>query len=307
VQSDSATVIVSAKELTEQIGKSPSNAELYYQRAQIYFNEKYLDKSMADIEEAIRLNTGNALYHFFKGKLLYAMNQTLKASDEYEAAIKLKPDYTEAKLKLAELYYIVKEHQRSLDDLNSILAADPSNAVAYYFKGMNLKEMKDTAKAIDAFQSAYENDKLFYDAAIQLGLIYTARNNRLAAEYFSSAIRINPKNEEAYFARGVFYQQSKRYEEALLDYRKVIALNPSSDLSYYNVGYINFETQHLDEALRNWDICIRMNNANLKAYYMRGLVYEMKRDKEKAKLNYTYVLRLDPTYELARLALGRLK
>lgn len=304
---DTSTLVnTTAKELSKQIEKDASNPELYYQRSVIYFNESYLDRSLADIDQAINYNRQNPLYYYFKGKVLYSMNQTLKASDAYEQAIKLKPDYTEAKLKAAELYYVVKEHAKSLLYLNSIIAVEQSNAVALYFKGMNLKELKDTTSAIDAFQSAFENDRNFFDAAMQLGLLHSNKNAKLALEYYSAAIRSNPKTDEAWFARGVLYQTNKKFNEALADYRKVIAINPSNDNAYYNVGYINYETKHFDEALRNWNICIQMNNNHVKAYYMRGLVYELQHNKEDAKLNYDYALQLDPHFELAKEGLNRI-
>ncbi|MEI6508675.1 MAG: tetratricopeptide repeat protein [Bacteroidota bacterium] len=307
VSTDSTILSNSVKDISINIEKDPANAELIYQRAQIYYNQKVLDKSLSDIEQAINIDKKNPVYYYFKGRILYALNKTLKASDAYEEAVKLKPDYTEAQLKAAELYYIVKEHARSLRYLDAIISRESENAVAHFFKGMNHKEMKDTAKAIDDFQKAYEFDKNFYDAVIQLGLIYMARNNKLANEYFSSAIRINPKNDEAYFDRALYFQNIHQYKQAILDYRKVLSINPSNDIAYYNVGYINFETKHFDEAIRNWNICIQMNNNYTKAYYMRGLVYEMQNDKKNAKLNYEYTLQLEPNFDLAIEALHRLK
>jgi tetratricopeptide (TPR) repeat protein len=308
-QSNTDSVITnsSINELTIQIEKDASNSELYYQRSVTYFNELKYEKSLQDIDQAIVYSKQNPLYYYFRGNILSAMNQTLKAAEAYEYAIKLKPDYREAELKIAELYFIVKEHQKSLYYLNIVIAKEPANANAHFFKGMNFKEGKDTMKAIQEFQSAYEYDKNFYDAAMQLGLIFSAKNNKIAEEYFSSAIRMQPRNEEAYFARAVYFQNNDKYTDALMDYRKVIAVNPSRFDAYYNVGYINFETKHFDEAIRNFDFCIQMNNNYPQAYYMRGLTEEINGNKAKAKLNYDFVLQLDPTFELAIEALKRIK
>jgi len=302
---DSVAVNISTGELSMKIAKEPANPELYYQRSVVYFNEKNFEKSLQDIDQAISYNKQNPLYFYIKGNILFSMNETLKSAQAYESSIKLKPDYTEALLKASELYFIVKEHQKSFYYLNTIISKDPTNANAHFFKGMNFKELKDTAKAIQEFQSAYENDKYFYDAAIQLGLIYSTRNDKMAAEYFTAAINIQPRNEEAYFARGVYYQNIQKYTEALMDYRKVIAFNPSKFEAYYNVGYINFDTKHFDDAIRNFDFCIQMNNNYPQAYYMRGLTEEIRGNKEKAKVNYEYVLQFDPNFELAKEALKR--
>lgn len=288
------------RSLSEQIEKDPENGELYYRRAVMYYEDKYLDRALADIEDAVKIDAMNPLFQFYKGRVLYAMNRTQEAAKAYESALAVKPDYQEATMKLAELYYVVKEHTKSINHLNMVLAADPGNADALFYKGMNQKEMKDTLKAIASFQKALENDKDYYDAAMQLGLLFAAKKDPIAIEYFSTAIRLNPRSVEAYFGRAYYYQLTKQYQKALFDYRKVIDFDPSNDKAYYNVGYINFEAQKYDEALRSWNICIQMNNHNIDAYYMRGLLHEARKNYKDALLNYQFALELDPNYTLAK-------
>jgi tetratricopeptide (TPR) repeat protein len=312
-QTDSALVDSSSgldnrvSSITQQIVNNPNNAELYYDRSVIYFEDKYLDLALSDIEHAIQIDSLNPLFHFYKGRICYAMNKTIMSSQAYEQAITLKPSYVEARLKLGELYYIVKEHQKSLAQLNAISSYEKGNATSYYFKGMNYKEMMDTNRAINAFQTAFEYDPNFYDASLQLGILYTYRGSKLALEYLNSCLRLNPKSDEAYFARAFYYHKNFMYKESISDYRKVIAINPSSTFAYYNVGYINFELNHFDEAIRNWNICIQMDNQYINAYYMRGLVNEMSGKKEDARLNYKYVLEIDPKNAMAQLGLKRLE
>jgi tetratricopeptide (TPR) repeat protein len=296
-----------AKELSKLIESDPENPENYYERARIYYNQKYLDRALADIEDAIRYNPQYALYYFYKGKILYAMNRTLEASKSYEQAIALDPKYEEAQMRLAELYFLAKEHEKSVNLLNTVIANNPQNPDAQFFKAMNQKETGDTSRAVASFQKALDLDPSYYDAAMQLGLLFANKKDRLALEYFNAALRLQPKSEEVYFARAYFYQLQKEYKKALMDYRKVIDLNPSSFTAYYNVGVINFDAVKMDEALRSFDICVRMNPEYLPAYYMRGLVYEYKGDKEQARINYQFVVEANPDYALAKEALKRVK
>jgi tetratricopeptide (TPR) repeat protein len=50
-----------------------------------------------------------------------------------------------------------------------------------------------------------------------------------------------------------------------------------------------------------------MDNQYINAYYMRGLVNEMSGKKEDARLNYKYVLEIDPKNAMAQLGLKRLE
>lgn len=293
------------KALSSQIESDPENGELYYQRANIYFTNKLLNRALLDMDDALKSDAQNPLYHFFRGRILYAMNKTQEAAKSYERAIVLKPDYEDAQMKLAELYYVVKEHTKSINLTNSLIAQRPTNATAYCLRADNQRELKDTLRAIASYQKALELDEKYYDAAMQLGLLLAAKKNKTAKEYFTTAIRINPKSAEAYFGRAYYYQQVGELQKALFDYRKVIDIDPSSDKSYYNVGIINFDAQKYDEALRSWDICIQMNNQNVDAYYMRGLVHELRKKYKDALLNYQYALELNPEYALAKEGLAR--
>lgn len=295
------------KEASAAIEKDPSNPEMYYRRALSYYNLKYLGRAEADINDAMRLDAQNPLYAFQKGKICYAMNKTLDAEKAYLSAIALKPDFIEAQMKLAELYYIVKKHRESLNLLNSITVKQPNKQDAYFFKGMNYKETGDTGKAISNFQKALEYDHAYYDAAVQLGILYTAAGDKAAYDYLTSAVKMQRTNPEAYFMRGYYFQTRKEFQKALFDYRKVVDLDPSNALAYYNVGCINFDVKQYKEALRAFNISIQMQPTNVQAYYMRGLVHEIEGNKEDARLNYRYALEQDPNFELASERLKMLK
>lgn len=307
VATNQQVVTSDVKELSRQIESSPENPELYYKRSVVYFQDKYLDLALADITESTRLDSLMPLYHYHKGRVEYAMNKTVSAEQSYLKAIAIKPDYEEAKMKLAELYYIVKMHPKSIELVNAVINQNKKNANAYFLRGMNQKETGDTARAIASFQKCIEVDADFYDAAMQLGIILTARRSKTAYDYLTAAIRMQPRNTEAYFARAYYSQMVNRFQDALIDYKKVIDLDPSNADAYYNVGYINFQAKQYKEALRAWNICVQMNNEYTEAYYMRGLLHEIQGNKTDARVNYEFALKLDPTYELAQKGLENLK
>ncbi len=213
--------------ISKQIEENPDNAELLYKRSNAYQYLAYLNKAEADINQAIILDSINPLYRFYQGKLLYAMNQTIKASQSYQKAIDLKPDFTEAKMKLAELYFLVKKHKESINLVNSVIASDNSNAVAFQLKALNYKDMADTAAAVRYFQAAIERDPNDYDSHLFIARIFDAMHNKLAIEYFNAALRIKPNGLDALFGRAVLYQRNKLYKAALKDYRKIITADPT--------------------------------------------------------------------------------
>lgn len=295
------------RSISAELEKDSRNPELYYRRAQMYLQTKDPVLALPDIDDAIRLDSLDPMYHFTKARILYALNRTLNAEQSYLKTIELKPDFEEAKMKLAELYLIVKEHQKSIDLLNDVVASNKRNAAAFFFRGMNQKEMGDTAKAIASFQRAFESDEAFYDAAIQLGLLYTAKKNPIALEYLNAAIKMQPRSVEAYFSRAYYYQETKEFQKALIDYKKVIDLDPANSDAYYNVGVINYDVKQYAAAVKSLDYCVQMNPEMPEAYFMRGLAYEKLGDKSEALINFEHLRKMGVVSDELNQALKRIR
>lgn len=297
----------SAQAISAEIEKNPTNPELYYRRANAYFDEQYLDKALADVEEALVLAENNPLYMFLKARILYAMNRTVESAKVYEQIIAIKPDFDDARLKLAELYLVVKEHKKSVDLLNVLLANNKANTNALFVKGMNLKEMGDTAGAVQAFQKAYEVDASFYDAAMQLGILYAALGNKIALDYYVAAARINPKSAEPPYNAGVFMQQKGEFKKAIFMYKQALKADPQFYLAYFNAGIIAARNKRFEEAIDHFNQVVRLEGGYIDAYYMRGVCYEELKNYEDAKLNYEQVLEMDTNHKMAKAALNGLR
>src|SRR5437870_1440211 len=65
---------------------------------------------------------------------------------------------------------------------------------------------------------------------------------------FGQAIRLNPKDAEAYYNRGNAYRRLKQDPAALNDYSAAIKLNPDDARSYTNRGSILFDARRYEAA-----------------------------------------------------------
>jgi tetratricopeptide (TPR) repeat protein len=96
-------------------------------------------------------------------------------------------------------------------------------------KGSIYKESGDTARAISSLVTATEQDNAFEDAFYDLGIIYAARKNPLAMEYYNSALRINPTNANILYARAKLLQDLGKIDEAIVEYESMILKNKECD------------------------------------------------------------------------------
>jgi len=308
ISRDTSATNQAITELNQKIQSDPGNAALYHQRAQLYFNNQEFPKSLEDIQKAVSLDSTQAPYHMLLADLQFAANKTLLAKESFEKVLMLDPKNKVANMKLAEIYFYVKQYKKSIEYIDGVLREDRHDAKAYFMKGMNFKEMGDTNNAVSSFQTCIEQDQDYYPAFMQLGILMHARHNPLAVQYYTGAIRINPESEEAFYGRGLYYQDHDQLDKAIQDYTTISQINPQNKQAYFNLGYIHYTYLKVyDQAIKHYNKAIETDPAYAEAYYNRGLCYEALGNVAPAKADYMKALQLRPGYELAEHGMRRVQ
>ncbi len=280
--------------LNAKVADEPNNAENYYIRSKYFFDNKKQFEALADIAHAIKLQPENPLYHFMGGEYLFAIGKTRRCADAMLEAVRIKPDYTDAWHKLSELYIIGKDFDSAQWCFKQLETLDPTNPKTPFFKGEMYKDIKaDTGHAVALFQKATELDGTYWQAWLQLGIIFSARNNPLCMQYFSNVLRNNKNNVEALYARGDFLRRTGKFSNAENDFKFVKQLDPGHYLANYNLGVIYFQQNKLPQALDEFTMTIEKKEGYAYAWYSRGLVYYQMGNKANAKNDLEKCIELD--------------
>jgi tetratricopeptide (TPR) repeat protein len=292
-------------ELNAKIGSSKDDPELYYQRANAYYKAESYDEAIADMKAAIGMDSTNIDYLHLLGDIYMDYYKSKEALDIMYRAVALYPDRIPTLLKLSEFQLILKRNRQSLKTVDNILKIDPQHPEAFFMLGMNLKETGDTVKAINAFQTAVENDPDLLDGWLILGKLYDQLDNPLAPRFFDNVLRIDSMNMEASLGKATHYHRRGDLEEALKVYAEIIEKDPQFADAHYNTGLVYLEQEKLDKALKSFNIAIEVDPTYSRAYYYKGLILESQGDKAGARDNYKQALNIDPRYQYAREALNR--
>lgn len=110
------------------------------------------------------------------------------------------------------------------------------------------------------------------------------RDNRLkeAIEECGKAIRLDPRNPQAYYWRGLVYLKTGEHDPALEDFRVAVGLKPDFREAHDNLGWIYSRKNLPDEALFHLSRSIELNGENAWAFYHRALVFQRKGERQKA-------------------------
>jgi tetratricopeptide (TPR) repeat protein len=295
-------------DINARILKEPKNLDLYIERANYYAKERNFSAAMDDAKRVLAIDSSKAKYLLTAGDIYFFAGQTRRSNELFTRLVDLHPDNKDGLLRMAQLKHYLKKYQEELVLLDRVLRIDVNNSQAYFMKGMTFKEIGDTAKAISSMQTAVEQAPDYYNAYIQLGLLYATKNNSLAANYYLNALKVQPQSAEAMYNLGMFYQNTDDYNKALETYNTLLQAHPNHFDAHFNLGYLHtVKLNEPDKGLDYFGLCLKDDPKNPRGYYGMGFCYKKKGDIGNAEAMFKQALVISPNYENAIIELNKLK
>ena len=122
------------------------------------------------------------------------------------------------------------------------------------------------------------------------------------------ALELSPNDLHAVALLGWAQMHQEKYDDALLNFQRVLMKEPANALARINVGYICLKKRIFGEAIEHLSKAIRLDNdakATLYAHYYLGLVYLEREMYEDAQTFFRKSLTLGPNLLEAYYELGR--
>jgi len=282
--------------LTALIANDSLNAVLYFERAGLHMKARSLDPGVSDLQRAVQLDSVNANYWLKLGVLHYAMQQSRYARDCWEKCSNLDAENIDCRLNLAEMYLAVGELKRGQKKLNEVLDFDPKSSSALFLTGNYALMEEDTLKAMKYIQAAINEDQDLFKAYDQMGVLYSAKGDLLALDYFNAALRLKPYRYDIHYKVGMFYQSLQAFDEAVQAYQRALEVNPEHKTSLHNIAVIAIFTGDHPKAVTYFTKAIAVDASYLEAYFGRAYAYELMGDLVKSESDYRTSLMLDPAY-----------
>lgn len=282
--------------LSQQIKSNPGNPGLYFNRANAYFAYGNLKFALQDYEKAYFMDSLNAPFVLGLSDCLFEIGNAQGSIEILEKFTRIQPENIDVLNELALSYFLLPQPKYGLaiDTYNKVLKIDIQNADAYFYKGLIYKETGDTLKAISNFQTCTEVDPDYYDAFMQLGIIYAAQKNPIAIKYYNNALSVNDTSKEAEYGIAKYFQDAGDLSKAIDYYRKLIIKDPQDADALYNLATIYYGIDSIETAYRYFELTIKQSPARAFAYYGKGLCAERLKKTDEAIAYYKQAVNLDP-------------
>ena len=306
-EKESAVELSSNDSLRRVLKNDSTDARALARLALLELQERDLKKSQLAANKAIRLDSNDTYVLESFGDVFFVLNQTRKSRDVWTRCAEIDENNVGCRLKLAELYFAVRNYKPALDWLNEVLLIEGRNANALFLKGNVFKEMGDTANAIKFIQSAIDADPAYFDAYEQLGVVYAAKDDSLAVVYYKKAIELRPNEPNTYYNLGVCHQEREEWNRALEAYAAAVQIAPSHYNSHYNMGYINVLLSSWNQGAVHFTDALNVKQDFYQALYGRAYCLEMMGDVRRAKADYEAALNMKVDYQPAKEGLARVE
>lgn len=287
------------EEVNDLIGQDPDNPNHYHTRSYLHYYNGDIDLAINDVKKAIEIDE-QAPFYYSKGVFFHSQLKLSEARTAFEQAVDMDPEIPGARNFLAKIALVNNNYDKAMRYVNDELKMDVHNAEGYFLKGVIYEELRDTANAMSSFLTATEQNSRYYEAYIRLGVLTAAKKDPLSLEYYRNALDIKTNSTEALYNRARFYQDTRQYDLAVMDYQRIIQTNPSYALSYYNLGYMYAEYDTLyNKAIGYYHVALANDPGNFlpQTYYNLGVAHFRNNAEDSAVYYFRKAIDADDDYQ----------
>jgi clan AA aspartic protease (TIGR02281 family) len=264
-------------------------------RGDIYYRIENYEKTFEDYAIALKLSPTDPEIYIDRAQIYFEMNQYSKAEADYRQALKIDESLVVPYAGLARNYINQKNYVEAEKVLNQLIKLAPDYAPGYKFKARAYFEQKKYDEAIEViFYCFLLDDK---DKSVRsLFLEYSEKNYSLAFSKINAEISSNPYKELWFFVRAQLFERKYNYKAAISDYTKLMELtdidNKSNILSYRAKCFSN--AGMYEESIIDYSEAISIDSTDAYNYGFRGDVKRLMGDYNGAKEDFTKAIGVEP-------------
>jgi tetratricopeptide (TPR) repeat protein len=323
--------------LKEVLKDNPKDNDAIAMRAALMLttgNRDQINLAANDLQALVTKSPTNHLYHFNLARALIAKGDIDGAKLQLEEAIKIRSDFTAARVMLGRLYGAKGDPARSLKEAEGVIAIDRNNLQAHLMRSNALLTLGDKDKArqeLAAITKAYPQN---LEARYQTGfLAFQDKDYKKSEQIYGDLFRANPKD-----ARGLageteslaaqnrlgdaiketqlaiekepqrqdlkqvlakFYVRSERYNDAIAIYQNLLTQDPRSQSLLWQLGETQRRKGDLNAAIDTFRRCSQSAPSDTSCLTQLGMIYEGTGKTDQSKPIWEQILKIQPDHALA--------
>ncbi|MGH9746640.1 MAG: tetratricopeptide repeat protein [Candidatus Acidiferrales bacterium] len=253
------------------------NWEAHYNLALAYIHTGDPTRAAAELHAAVHEKPDSATSHFALGTLLYSQKKLAPAAAEFDAVLKIDPNFPGAAVNLAQVQIAQGNPPAAIALLQKTLAQPPvpeQVVPVTVALGLAYSQAGQPAKATETLQQLVAAHPDSADAHLGLGVLQAgAQPPQLDAAIaeFREALRLDPHKDEARLAVGRAFISQEKFSDAVAPLREYVEREPLDFQGYYIAGLAYKGLQQWDPAAELLQRAARLNPSSYEVRYNLGL------------------------------------
>ena len=286
--------------LRDAVARDPSNeqrrlvlADFFLDRNDLLSAEQVLLEAIAQLPYASQLQFGVAA-------LYRKMDQEAKARDRYTALIheyNEKPVGLEAKVKLAEMDFLVGKQAEAERQVQDVLKQNPRSTEGLILTGRMALTRRNGKDAVQAFRTVLHDQPELATVHYLLGQAHQlVGDTNLAKDSFERAVALYPDQVDAKRSLALLDSRSGRHQQARARLEELLKQRPNDIIALDMLMALNVVTKNWQEAERTLTRLRQLSGGNQSvALLAEGRFYEAQRRLSEASLAYERAAALAPS------------
>jgi tetratricopeptide (TPR) repeat protein len=282
----------------EKLGKK--NAEVQVHIAQAYFDYGKTVKAQDILSKAQQTNMDYSPIYLLQGDMKMKENNIGEATAKYESALYFNDKDKLAYIKLANIYTGMGRLDLSLQNLNAVLAFDANYVPANILLGdINISQYK-YKNAIEAYDKVikFGNAPIKVYERYAQALYFDKQYNK-SLEQIQNVLKDEPQNIVMNRLKAYNEFELENYEQATTDMQNFLSMMPQKSIIYFDyitMANLYIKSKKYVEAIENFKKAIELNDKNPNIIKELANAYYLSFNYENAAINYEKYFMLNPNY-----------
>jgi tetratricopeptide (TPR) repeat protein len=252
-------------------GEFPDNSAGYRMLGDFYFLTGDRDKATAEYADLHREHPKDLQVQKNYIELLLLENHLQDASKFDDELLSAEPNDEDALLYRGQLQIRMGQAGGAVETLQSVIRADPRNAVAHYHLGVAFQGVGNLDAAESEWREAVRLRPELLEAQRALALLAMRKGDMATLEQSATQmVKLQPRSPEGYALRAIANTTQRHFVLAESDARQAIAVDPQSALGYVQLGLLQAAQRQYGDAARSYREALLLNPDSTDA--MRGLL-----------------------------------
>jgi tetratricopeptide (TPR) repeat protein len=297
--------------VAELLKENPQDADAIAMRASLTLltgNREQLQSAINDLQTVVTKQPRNFVVRYNLGRAHLAKGNIDQAQNQFEEAIKIRPDYVLPRIALAQMMLQKRDWTKTVQMSTEILSYDTANVPARLLRSralMGLGDLKQAREDLDRITKQYPN---FAEAHLQLATLDLQEGRPKEAENVFRDLYAKSKDSRALIGIVESHLRRNETEAAITLLRDELAKNPQRTEYRVALGNISIMkgdgpgalaeyTKALELMPKSPDLWMRMGDAQRLSGDTKNAVASFHKAKELAPNNPAPYLQLALTYE----------